>query len=370
MADERALETLAGAVLDGDAIDWTSAEAAAGAANQHFIRGLKLIASVARLHADGGPTSDAPPERWGHFRLAERIGGGSYGEVFRAWETQLDREVALKLLPAPAGDPNAIIREGQLLAKVRHPNVVTIYGAAQIDDRIGLWMEFIRGHTLEQLLARDGTVTTAEIVEIGAELCRAVSAVHDAGLLHRDIKAHNVMRADNGRTVLMDFGTGRALKDSAAVEMAGTPLYLAPELLRGEPATVRSDVYSVGVLLHHLASGAYPVRADSIAALRRAHERGEYVPLRAAAPTVSARLARIIDQASDPRPERRFPTAAALGAALTAFQRHERRKPWLYAAAVTVMLAAAGVSGVTCIVNEAAQSVPEYVAQKKNPLQI
>lgn len=114
-----------------------------------------------------------------------------------------------------------------------------------------------------------------QAIDIGLELCRAISAVHGADLLHRDIKAHNVMRADDGRIVLMDFGTGRELDDDASSDLAGTPLYLAPEVLRGQKATVRSDIYSLGVLLYHLVTGSYPVKARTVREVRRAHDRGE-----------------------------------------------------------------------------------------------
>ena len=96
-----------------------------------------------------------------------------------------------------------------------------------------------------------------ESVRIGVDLCGAVEAVHRAGLLHRDIKAQNVMRGDDGRTVLMDFGTGRDMA-AASVDFAGTPLYLAPEIFEGHAATVQSDVYSLGILLHYLATGCVP----------------------------------------------------------------------------------------------------------------
>ena len=197
---------------------------------------------------------------------------------------------------------------------MRHPNVVTIYGAEQIADQIGLWMEFVRGHTLEQILDQRKVVSAAEAVAIGLELCRAMSAVHGAGLLHRDIKAHNVMRADDGRIVLMDFGTGRELEDDASSDLAGTPLYLAPEVLQGQRATVRSDIYSLGVLLYHLVTGSYPVQARTVREVRRAHERGERTAVQTARRDVPAKLARVIERAIDPRPERRYESADALGA--------------------------------------------------------
>ena len=144
--------------------------------------------------------------------MLERVGEGAFGEVYRAWDTRLDREVALKLLRrqdwSHAGDASAVIDEGRMLAQVRHPNVVTVHGADRIAGRVGLWMEFIHGRTLEQLLHERGPFGAGEATLIGLDVCRALSAVHRAGLLHRDIKAQNVMREDGGRIVLMDFGTG------------------------------------------------------------------------------------------------------------------------------------------------------------------
>ena len=219
---------------------------------------------------------------------------------------------------------------------MRHPNVVTIHGAEQIADQIGLWMEFVRGHTLEQILDQRKVVSAAEAVGIGLELCRAMSAVHGAGLLHRDIKAHNVMRAEDGRIVLMDFGTGRELDDDATSDLAGTPLYLAPEVLQGQRATVRSDIYSLGVLLYHLVSGSYPVQARTVREVRRAHERGERTAVQTARPDVPPKLARVIERAIDPLPERRYQSADALAADLAALQPRPRLVRLAYAAGLAV----------------------------------
>ncbi len=218
---------------------------------------------------------------------------------------------------------------------MRHPNVVTIYGAEQIADRIGLWMEFVRGHTLEQILHQRKVVSAAEAVGIGLELCRAVSAVHGAGLLHRDIKAHNVMRAEDGRIVLMDFGTGRELQDDATSDLAGTPLYLAPEVLQGQRATVRSDIYSLGVLLYHLVTGSYPVQARTVREVRRAHERGERTAVQTARSDVPPKLARVIERAIDALPEQRYESADALGADLAALRPRPRIVRLAYAAGMT-----------------------------------
>jgi eukaryotic-like serine/threonine-protein kinase len=350
---ERLIDDLADAILDCSPIDWAAAESSSDATEQLLMRQLRVLAAVADLHRSTPPSpstliqspvssvepkvADAPV-MWSHLRLVERIGRGAFGEVYRAWDTRLDREVALKLLPAgPSfGDraPSAIIHEGRLLARVRHPNVVTIYGAEQIADQIGLWMEFVRGHTLEQILDKRKVVSTAEAVGIGLELCRAMSAVHGAGLLHRDIKTHNVMRAEDGRIVLMDFGTGRELEDDASSDLAGTPLYLAPEVLRGQQATVGSDIYSLGVLLYHLVTGSYPVQARTVREVRRAHERGERTAVQTARRDVPPKLARVIEHAIDPRPERRYESADALGADLATLKPGSRIVRLAFAAGV------------------------------------
>ena len=349
---DQLVDDLADAILDGTPIDWAAAESSSERTARPIVRQLRLLAAVAELHRSTTPGTStlaqvAPsrlerkvtaPEYWGHLRLLEQIGRGAFGVVFRAWDTRLDREVALKLLPAglSSGDcatAPAIIHEGRLLARVRHPNVVTIYGAEQIADQIGLWMEFVRGHTLEQILDQRKVVSAAEAVGIGLELCRAMSAVHGADLLHRDIKTHNVMRAEDGRIVLMDFGTGRDLADDASSDLTGTPLYLAPEVLDGQQATVQSDIYSLGVLLYHLVAGSYPVHARTVREVRRAHERGERTAVRSARRDVPAKLARVIERAIDPRPEQRYESADALGADLAALKPRPNTARLAYAAA-------------------------------------
>src|SRR5439155_25572190 len=136
-----------------------------------------------------------------------------------------------------------VIREGALLARVAHPNVVIVHGAERHDGRVGLWMELVRGRTLDQLRGEHGLFGEREATLIGLDLCRALAAVHAAGIVHRDIKTANVMREEGGRIVLMDFGMGLDIAQEGRVSgsLTGTPLYMAPELFRGGPATARSD---------------------------------------------------------------------------------------------------------------------------------
>ena len=258
-----------------------------------------------------------PGERWGPLLIHERIGGGAFGNVYRAWDENLDREVALKILSAGGRGTvsggrafDATVREGQLLARVRHPNVVSVYGAQVIGGQVGLWMELIRGATLERLVREQGPFSSTEATVIGHELCRALSVVHRAGLLHRDIKASNVMRETGGRIVLMDFGTGTDLR--SAPVLAGTPVYMAPEALMGEGASIRSDIYSLGVVLFFMVSGAFPIEGQTLDELVTAVQSGRQVSLPDLRPDLPASFVRMVHRAIAIDPNKRYRSAGEM----------------------------------------------------------
>jgi Tol biopolymer transport system component len=254
-------------ICDGREVDWDVLAASGDDEFQRDVAALRLVAEIARVHgaADsdgsavrtGAPAAASTLTTWAHLQLVTHAASGAFGDVYHAWDPQLDREVALKLLRR-SGDLDAhadeAIEEGRLLARVRHPNVVTVYGAARADGRVGIWMEFVRGRTLADLVAREGPLAPERAACIGVAVCDALAAVHRAGLVHRDVKPHNVMVADDGRVVLMDFGSGRDERH-AGLDVAGTPLYLAPEVWEGAPASALSDIYAVGRLLQFLVTG-------------------------------------------------------------------------------------------------------------------
>jgi serine/threonine protein kinase len=245
--------------------------------------------------------------QWGPFELRERVGQGGFGEVYRAWDPTLQREVAVKLLlrgGAPEQLQESILREARAMARVTHANIVPIYGVKDYDGRVGMWSAFVRGKTLSELLRINGPFGASEVVAIGLDLCRALSAVHAAGLLHRDIKAGNCMREEGGRILLMDFGLTQE-RDSRT-GFGGTPGYVSPELRRGAQATVRSDVYALGVLLYHLLTNKYPPDVE-----------GATWNLLEVRPDLSPDLVRAIHTAIDADPERRFASAAQMASALS-----------------------------------------------------
>ena len=227
--------------------------------------------------------------------------------------------VALKLLRpeiAKSDFSARILHEARRLARVRHPNVVNVHGADMHDGRIGFWMDLIEGETLTDLLSR-GPLSPGETTHIGQELCLALAAVHGANLIHRDVKAQNVMRASNGgRIILMDFGAGEFIDRPSTGSMRGTPLYLAPELFDGARASVATDIYACGVLLYHLVTGRFPVNGSSIEALAEAHRRGDRRRLLDEHPDLPVSFTDLVERAIDPEPGKRFPSAGAMHKAL------------------------------------------------------
>jgi tRNA A-37 threonylcarbamoyl transferase component Bud32 len=343
--DSDPLDELARRLADGEPLDWEALEGLPieGALRQQLeqLRLLEEIVSVNRSALDDDPQAatdsgsgesvwrphpagpghdaDAPFGQWGHLYLRARIGEGAFGEVFHAYDPWLDHAVALKLLkPEIEKESSAshILREARKLARVRHPNVVVVHGADRHDGRIGFWMDFVDGQTLAAIVGA-GRLSGGEAMNIGREVCDALTAVHNAKLIHRDIKAQNVMRtADGGRIVLMDFGAGEFIGDPTATKVQGTPLYLAPEIFAGTLPNEQTDIYAVGVLLYFLVTGMFPVQGASLAELEAAHLRGDRRRLRDRRPDLSDSFVWVVERAIEPNPSKRFISAGEMADAL------------------------------------------------------
>jgi serine/threonine protein kinase len=338
---ESALMTVAEAVADGSPVDWERAakDREAMASRLANLKAIALLASTSRALAEdiddtfatrdlgsmpADPSSASLPESWGRLRILGRLGQGSFGDVFRAFDPDLEREVALKLRrPTGAGtdhEGDRFINEARRLAKVKHPNVLVVHGVDRLDGQVGIWCEFIKGKTLEQWLREHGPLGAQEAALIGADLCRALAAVHRAGLVHRDVKSANVMREEGGRIVLMDFGcVGERIAAGGANPSGfvyGTPLYMAPEQLNGARPAPAADIYSLGVLLYHLATGAHPIEAGSFDELLYKHQHGEFVPLRDRRPELPGEFIGVTERALSPRPEDRYASVGRMERAL------------------------------------------------------
>ncbi len=336
MSDSDPLSVLSASIADGDAIDWDAVRALAGDDNiRQLLEHLRVVAGVAEVHrsqiaetiaAETATVVNPPatrdhdgPVRWGHLVLVRKIGEGAYGEVYEALDTWLDHPRALKLLKreiANRASAPQILHEARKLVRVRHPNVVMVHGADSHDGRVGFWMDLIEGQTLEQRV-RESRLSAGEATYVGKELCRALAAVHHANLVHRDIKAQNVMRAtDGGRIILMDFGAGEFQDVPSTGRRHGTPLYLAPEVLTSGAATVQSDIYALGVLLYYLVTGRFPVEGNSLTDLVLAHAQGSRRHLRDARPDLPDSYISVVERATARDPRHRFQSAGDFYAAL------------------------------------------------------
>lgn len=337
-AETDPLSKLSASIADGESIDWDAVrDLAPDDEVRKLVDYLRIVASVADVHrsqvadtfeitapapnvvSTTTPIDPATVQRWGHLLLVRKIGEGAYGEVYEAVDTWLDHPRALKLLKPQAGaraTAREVLHEARKLVRVRHPNVVMVHGADSHDGRIGFWMDLIEGQTLEERV-QEGRLSSGEAIYIGQELCRALSAVHHANLLHRDIKAQNVMRAsDGGRIILMDFGAGEFRDAPNSGRPKGTPLYLAPELFSGGPATIPSDVYALGVLLYYVVTGQFPVVGNNYPDLALNHARGVRRHLRDARPDLPDAFVNVVERAINPDAALRFQSAGDFHAAL------------------------------------------------------
>jgi hypothetical protein len=303
MPELNPVESIALQICDGEDPTWQAADSPE---NSGLIDNLHVLHQLTRTLRDQDETPELP-EAWGP---------GASADVFRAHDPALQRDVALKLFRSR--DPESqrqLLEEGRMLARVNHPNVVRVFGAEEHDGRIGLWMELIEGQTLEDWMQANGLMSAAEAATVGRELCAALAAVHGAGLIYRDIKLQNVIRQEGGEIRLTDFGSGMRADSHVPGRISGTPFYLAPELFDDVPASVRSDIYALGVLLYRLTTGSFPVEADSIdelqAALRRGHR--ELLDER---PDLPASFNAAIEKAIAVDPDRRFASPGGFAAAL------------------------------------------------------
>ncbi len=259
-------------------------------------------------------------DRMGKYRVIEELGRGAMGVVYRAEDTELHREVALKtVLMGGVADPERILRflrEARTAATLDHPGIVPIHDMGVIDGMPFFAMGLVRGRTLEQVLTAQELPDLRERVRVVAEIARAVGHAHERRVVHRDLKPANVLLDSQGGVHVLDFGVAKHLDDRAALtatgQILGTPLYMSPEQMNGELERIgpASDVYSLGAILYEAVAGRPPWRATSSLlelAAKLTHE--DVVPPSRENPEVDADLETVILKALEKHPERRYPTA-------------------------------------------------------------
>jgi serine/threonine-protein kinase len=259
----------------------------------------------------------------GRYRLAELLGEGGMATVYRGVDTQLGRDVAIKLLrPEYLRDPDFSSRfrqEAQNAASLNHPNVVSVFDYGEDPDGPYIVMEFVDGEDLATILRRNGSLPPPQAARIAAAVARALAAAHARGIVHRDVKPGNVLIGRDGRVKVVDFGIARAVAE-AQMTLPGTTLgsvhYFSPEQARGESATNESDIYSLGIVLFEMLTGTRPWEGDSAAAVALARLSGPVPDPMLVRPSIPPDLAAITRKALAPLPIDRFASATAMADAL------------------------------------------------------
>jgi tetratricopeptide (TPR) repeat protein/predicted Ser/Thr protein kinase len=333
---------------------------------------------VAQAHAlaDAVFAGDQPSRYVAEFRLVRMLGQGAMGQVYLAHDTFLDRLVAVKFLAASESTPAARERffvEARAVARLQHPNVVTLYRAGEEDGQRYIVSEYVRGQSLEKL---EKPQSFQKVLDLALGLARGLATAHQRGVLHRDIKPANTMLTDGGEVKILDFGLAKLVSSQADADpgsetpatatpvdagqmsslaltrtgsLLGTPLYMAPEIWQGRVATARTDVYSLGAMLYELCSGKTPHNAESVPALKDLIIGHDAKPLSLVAPGVPAKLAAIIDRCLRRDPQERFASGLELR---DAFEAIAVKVPFLTrrvaaVAAALVVILFASLGGVT-----------------------
>ena len=312
-----------------------------------------------------------PGSRVGWYEIAEPIGSGGMGDVYRGTDTRLGRDVAIKALPeAAAHDAQALARfdrEARLLASINHPNVASIHGLEVVGDERFLILELIHGETLDARISR-GRLPVPEALRIAAEIAAGLSAAHAVGVVHRDLKPSNVMLTTDGRVKILDFGIARTLLPSnspmpdgpteerltRAGAVVGTPAYMSPEQLRGDPVDQRSDIWGLGCLLFEMLTGRRTFQGSTAYAMAAAIQKDDpdwnALPPQTP-PVVLALLRRCLSKdaanrprdAGDLRLEIRAATPTPSGESLPAASSRRTRWPLTVAAAAAILLVIAAL---------------------------
>jgi serine/threonine-protein kinase len=260
------------------------------------------------------------------YELEELVGTGGMSSVFRAHDRQLERSVAIKILHEHyAEDPEYLERfrrEARAVARLSHPNIVTVIDRGADDGRQYIVFEHVEGENLKELVLRSGRLPVRRALELALAVADGLAFAHDHGLVHRDVKPQNVLLSNEGEVKVTDFGIARSMHVEHGVTQTGTVLgtgeYLAPEQASGKPVSPATDVYSLGIVLWELLAGEVPFVGENFVAVALRHVNEPPQRLRERRPDVSPRLEAAVDRALAKDPARRFPSMAAFANELRA----------------------------------------------------
>ncbi len=257
-------------------------------------------------------------EKIGKYRIVSKIGQGAMGEVYKAEDPVLTRQVAIKTMTAAvSSDPDLrkrFLREAQSAARLNHPNIITVYDFGEEGEHIYMAMELLEGTDLKQLISGGKLRTLDQKLDVMEQIGEGLAFAHGKEVIHRDLKPANIHVQPNGQVKIMDFGLARlgASEMTAAGTVMGTPNYMSPEQVKGERADARSDIFSVGAVFYEILSGRKPFDGDSLHAILYKVLEATAVPLREAAPDLPTVVTQVVDRAMAKEPAARYQNGAEL----------------------------------------------------------
>jgi serine/threonine-protein kinase len=262
----------------------------------------------------------------GRYELQELVGAGGMSSVFRAHDIVLERTVALKVLHQRLSDDEEYVerfrREARMVAGLSHQNIVTVIDRGDDGGRSFIVFEFVSGENLKQVIEREGPLPVERSLELGVQIARGLAFAHANGYVHRDVKPQNVLLNGDGQAKVTDFGIARSLDVKHGVTQTGTVLgtsdYIAPEQAQGRPVDEHTDVYSLGIVLYELLTGAVPFSGDNFVAVAMRHINEPLPSVRLVRPEVSPRADAAVQKAVAKDPAQRFATMADFGRELEA----------------------------------------------------
>ncbi len=267
----------------------------------------------------------------GNYRLIDFIGAGGMGEVYRGIDKAHNRLVALKVLNVTKTAPNAVERfrnEARIHGAVRHPNIATMYEYLEFDGAPCIAMEYIDGDTIDERIRTRGALPLKSALEIFERVVDAVGYLHSRGIIHRDIKSNNVKISEGGTVKVLDFGIAKSADSprlTVSGAMVGTPQYVSPEQLHGQPADERTDIWALGVLLYEMLTGRLPFEGGSMAAVMDRVGKASYPAPTRVNPGLSREMDRIVGLCLRAKPDQRYQSAEVLLTDLRA--QHEQPSP-------------------------------------------
>ena len=250
------------------------------------------------------------------YEIVKNIGEGGMANVYLANDTILDRKVAIKVLRGDLSNDEKFIRrfqrEALSVSNLSHPNIVEVYDVGEEDGSHYIVMEYIDGKTLKQLLKKRDTLTLSEVIDIMTQLTDGISHAHESYIIHRDIKPQNIMIEDDGRIKITDFGIAMALNATQLTQtnsVMGSVHYLAPEQASGKSATIKSDIYSMGILMYELITGNVPFKGDNAVEIALKHMKDKIPSVRKLDPSIPQSVENILLKATAKNPRNRYDNA-------------------------------------------------------------